>query len=125
DPEGWSEWSEWSKCSRTCDGGAAVQSRRCLHYAGCRGDSVRYKLCNLDPCGANSKDFRAIQCSEYDGLPHEGSVFEWEPAEGNDPCALTCRAIGGGPVVTLNPRVRDGTRCKVGELDMCINGRCQ
>ncbi|XP_064107268.1 protein madd-4-like isoform X2 [Macrobrachium nipponense] len=123
--EGWSEWSEWSRCSRTCDGGAAVQSRRCLHYAGCRGDSVRYKLCNLDPCGAGSKDFRAVQCSEYDGLPHEGNLYEWEPAEGEDPCALTCRAQGGGPVVTLNPRVRDGTRCKPGELDLCINGRCQ
>ncbi|XP_037781320.1 protein madd-4-like isoform X3 [Penaeus monodon] len=123
--EGWSEWSEWSPCSRTCDGGAAVQSRRCLHYAGCRGDSVRYQLCNLDPCPAGSRDFRAVQCSEYDGLPHEGNMYEWEPAEGEDLCALTCRARGGGPVVTLNPRVQDGTRCTKDSLDLCINGRCQ
>ncbi|XP_045120814.1 protein madd-4-like isoform X4 [Portunus trituberculatus] len=126
DPDsGWSSWSDWSLCSRTCDGGAAVQTRRCLHYAGCRGDSVRYKLCNVEPCPEGSRDFRAVQCSEYDGLPHNGASYEWEPAEGNDPCALTCRAKGGGPVVTLNPRVQDGTRCTPGSLDLCINGRCQ
>ncbi|KAG0711315.1 ADAMTS-like protein 3 [Chionoecetes opilio] len=122
---GWSPWSDWSLCSRTCDGGAAVQTRRCLHYAGCRGDSVRYKLCNVEPCPEASRDFRGVQCSEYDGLPHNGASYEWEPAEGSDPCALTCRAKGGGPVVTLNPRVQDGTRCAPGSLDLCINGRCQ
>ncbi|XP_071546961.1 protein madd-4 isoform X3 [Panulirus ornatus] len=122
---GWSEWSDWSLCSRTCDGGAAVQTRRCRHYTGCRGDSVRYKLCNVKPCPEGSRDFRAVQCSEYDGLPHEGVLYQWRPAQGTDPCALTCQATQGGPVVTLNPRVQDGTRCKPDSRDLCINGRCQ
>ncbi|XP_069958100.1 protein madd-4-like isoform X7 [Cherax quadricarinatus] len=126
DPEdGWSPWSSWSLCSRSCDGGAAVQTRRCRHYTGCRGDSVRYQLCNTEPCPAGSKDFRAVQCSEYNGLPYEGTLYEWEPAGGADPCALTCRAVGGGPTVTLNPRVQDGTRCSPESFNLCINGRCQ
>nr|XP_045583592.1 protein madd-4-like isoform X7 [Procambarus clarkii] len=125
DQDGWSAWSDWSLCSRSCDGGAAVQTRRCRHYTGCRGDSVRYQLCNVAPCPAGSPDFRAVQCSEYDGLPHEGALYEWEPAVGSDPCALTCRARGGGPTVTLNPRVQDGTRCTPQAHHLCINGRCQ
>lgn len=28
-------------------------------------------------------------------------------------------------VVQLAPRVQDGTRCRIGSLDMCIQGKCQ
>lgn len=28
-------------------------------------------------------------------------------------------------VVQLSPRVLDGTRCRSGSLDMCIQGKCQ
>lgn len=45
--QGWSGWSEWSTCSRSCDGGVAHQLRRCHSPHGCKGDSVRYKICNL------------------------------------------------------------------------------
>lgn len=28
-------------------------------------------------------------------------------------------------IVQLSNRVQDGTRCRIGSLDMCIQGRCQ
>ncbi|RVE47992.1 hypothetical protein evm_007304 [Chilo suppressalis] len=47
DRGGWSQWSEWSLCSRTCDGGVSRQLRTCSSPAGCRGEPVRYKICNM------------------------------------------------------------------------------
>ncbi len=44
---GWSTWSDWSTCSRTCDGGASYQLRRCKAPSGCRGEAMRYKICNM------------------------------------------------------------------------------
>ncbi|KYB26433.1 hypothetical protein TcasGA2_TC033766 [Tribolium castaneum] len=43
---GWSSWSEWSACSRSCDGGVSHQLRTCKPGS-CRGDHVRYKICNM------------------------------------------------------------------------------
>lgn len=45
--QGWSSWTEWSTCSRSCDGGVAYQLRRCHAPHGCKGDAVRYKICNM------------------------------------------------------------------------------
>lgn len=34
--------------------------------------------------------------------------------------------VGSGPIVeVLAPKAQDGTRCRPGSLDMCINGKCQ
>lgn len=44
---GWSGWSEWSTCSRSCDGGVAQQLRRCHAPDACRGEPIRYRLCNM------------------------------------------------------------------------------
>ncbi|CAG9820858.1 unnamed protein product [Phaedon cochleariae] len=43
---GWSSWSEWSPCSRSCDGGVSLQLRTCTSGT-CRGEHVRYKICNM------------------------------------------------------------------------------
>lgn len=43
---GWSVWSAWSTCSRSCDGGIAQQIRRC-HSNHCRGEPIRYRICNM------------------------------------------------------------------------------
>ncbi|KAJ3657379.1 hypothetical protein Zmor_009188 [Zophobas morio] len=43
---GWSPWSDWSSCSRSCDGGVSHQLRTC-RTGSCRGEHVRYKICNM------------------------------------------------------------------------------
>lgn len=43
---GWSGWTNWSTCSRSCDGGIAQQIRRC-HSTHCRGEPIRYRICNM------------------------------------------------------------------------------
>jgi hypothetical protein len=90
---GWSAWSEWSTCSRTCDGGVAYQLRRCHAPHGCKGEGVRYKICNMQPC-PEVQDFRAQQCSAYDDVPYDGALFKWSPHyDYAEPCAVTCRFV--------------------------------
>ncbi|XP_050540146.1 ADAMTS-like protein 1 isoform X3 [Daktulosphaira vitifoliae] len=120
----WSPWSEWSSCSRTCDGGAMYQLRRCNAIAGCKGHHVRYKICNMEPC-PDGADFRAVQCSGYNDQPYDGEIVEWQPYyDEESPCTLMC-VDSKGRVEEMAPRVRDGTRCRLGSLDMCIDGICQ
>ncbi|XP_037301247.1 protein madd-4 isoform X4 [Manduca sexta] len=148
DRGGWSQWSEWSLCSRTCDGGVSRQLRTCSSPAGCRGEPVRYKICNMQPCRANvsllEEDvWREQQCGAHDGTPYGGELFHWRAHRDDaEPCALTCRGTPhhsgqkAEPTVSLDEddrvvvavlaaRVSDGTRCRPGSLDMCIDGRCQ
>lgn len=173
---GWSGWSEWSTCSRSCDGGVAQQLRRCHVPDGCRGEPIRYRLCNMqvstmhdsqihivhNTSGLSSlspqacpdlQDYRAHQCSVFDDVPYDGQLYKWQTHyDYSEPCALTCRGHtlhyrsddGGGygqsgaetagdnqsdeePVVVaqLAKRVQDGTRCRLGSLDICIQGKCQ
>ncbi|XP_025201047.1 ADAMTS-like protein 1 isoform X1 [Melanaphis sacchari] len=120
----WSPWSEWSSCSRTCDGGATYQLRRCNAVVGCKGHHVRYKICNMEPC-PDGLDFRAVQCSAYNDQPYDGETVEWHPYyDEESPCTLMC-VDSKGRVEEMAPRVRDGTRCRLGSLDMCIDGVCQ
>ncbi|XP_031629319.1 protein madd-4 isoform X3 [Contarinia nasturtii] len=140
---GWGPWAAYSSCSRSCDGGIQQQIRRC-HSTHCRGEPIRYRICNMQPC-PEAQDFRAHQCAAFDETPYDGSLFKWTPHYiESEPCALTCRGkpvnlasngesetdiateIDQEPsvIVQLSSRVNDGTRCRIGSLDMCINGRC-
>ena len=66
-------------------------------------------------------------------MKSDGKLHEWVVADsdeggvgsGAEPCALWCRAEGTDLVKRLAPKVLDGTRCRQGDEDMCINGRCQ
>ncbi|XP_052837800.1 protein madd-4 isoform X2 [Drosophila gunungcola] len=147
----WSSWSDWSTCSRTCDGGIMQQMRRCGNgnTGSCRGESARYRICNMQPC-PEQQDFRSSQCAAYNDVPYDGTLYKWTPHyDYVEPCALTCRGhpahlvedisreTGGGNaeeaehydeqsvIVQLSARVQDGTRCRSGSLDMCIQGKCQ
>lgn len=87
----------------------------------------------LQPC-PESGEFREQQCAAYNDVPYEGEALTWTThQDDSEPCALTCR---GRPVdepltqeepivVQLAPKVQDGTRCRPGSLDMCIDGKCQ
>ena len=88
---GWSAWSDFSTCSRTCDGGVAFQLRRCHSPQGCKGESVRYRICNMQAC-PDQQDFRAQQCAANNEVPYDGALFDWTPHyDYAEPCALTCR----------------------------------
>ncbi|XP_049817483.1 ADAMTS-like protein 1 isoform X3 [Aethina tumida] len=133
---GWSKWSEWSPCSRSCDGGVSKQIRSCKTTS-CRGEHVRYRICNMQAC-PDSRDFRMDQCQAFNKSPYKGLFYEWTPHyEDEKPCTLTCV---GSPVseneitqdhhqvvviTNLADKVHDGTRCRPGSLDMCIDGICQ
>ncbi|RZF41390.1 hypothetical protein LSTR_LSTR000104 [Laodelphax striatellus] len=120
----WSGWSEWSPCSRTCDGGAAFQLRRCNAISGCKGQAIRYRICNMQPC-PDVVDFREHQCSSYNEIPYNDQMLFWKPHYNDEnPCALTCIS-NTGVVAKLADSVRDGTRWRPGSLDMCIEAKCQ
>lgn len=87
----------------------------------------------LQPC-PEPGDFREQQCAAYDDIPYEGVLLLWSAhQDDSEPCALTCRGQPAGEspiqeepiIVQLAPKVQDGTRCRPGSLDMCINGKCQ
>ncbi|KAL8616635.1 hypothetical protein ACOMHN_031617 [Nucella lapillus] len=128
----WDEWSSWSECSRTCDGGATYQERKCVRsYASsskdCAGDRYRYNTCNTQPCPPGVQDFRSEQCAAYNNASYGGKLYEWQPyIDRKNPCSLYCIAKGTLTVVRLAPKVLDGTRCREDgrDFDMCINGKC-
>ncbi|CAL1528734.1 unnamed protein product [Lymnaea stagnalis] len=125
----WSEWSSWSECSRTCDGGATYQERKCVRSPdskdGCEGERFRYSTCNNDPCSPDSVDFRGQQCAAYNNATYGGKLYTWLPyTDRKNPCTLYCIPKGTRTVVRLAPKVLDGTRCKFNAHDMCISGKC-
>ncbi|XP_054716736.1 ADAMTS-like protein 3 [Uloborus diversus] len=123
--EGWSVWSSWSPCSRSCNGGVTYSLRKCEHNGACEGDSTKYRICNMQACPDPTQDFRAAQCSAYNPVPYNNRLYEWLPYQDpEDPCGLTCHARGHSFVAKLAPSVRDGTRCRDGSLDMCVDGEC-
>ncbi|XP_022237944.1 ADAMTS-like protein 3, partial [Limulus polyphemus] len=121
---GWSEWGDWSVCSRTCDGGVTSQLRRCVRKSGCKGEAVRFRICNMQPCFEHN-DFRLTQCSAFNNVPYRGRLYEWLPFyDPEDVCALTCQAKDFKFVAKLASAVKDGTRCREGSLDMCVDKKC-
>ncbi|XP_024082456.1 ADAMTS-like protein 1 isoform X2 [Cimex lectularius] len=115
-------WSEWSPCSRTCDGGTSFQLRKCHH---CIGPTVRYRICNMQPC-PDAVEFRDQQCAAYNDIPFEGKLMSWVGYGGSEtePCELWCQS-DTGVIAKLAPTVKDGTRCRPGSLDLCVGGICQ
>ncbi|XP_070177098.1 protein madd-4-like [Littorina saxatilis] len=125
----WGNWSTWSECSRTCDGGATYQERKCIRsyhsMLGCEGDRYRYNTCNTNSCPPGVLDFRSEQCAAYNNATYGGKLYKWLPyTDRKNPCALYCIAKGTRTVVRLAPKVLDGTRCKHNTFDMCISGKC-
>uniref|UniRef100_A0A8D0KU89 A disintegrin and metalloproteinase with thrombospondin motifs 18 n=1 Tax=Strix occidentalis caurina TaxID=311401 RepID=A0A8D0KU89_STROC len=128
----WSAWSEWSECTRTCGGGVTYQERHCNNpkpqYGGkfCQGSSRIYQLCNNQPCPANSLDFRAQQCAEYNSKPFRGWYYKWKPyTKVEDRCKLYCTAEDFDFFFAMSSKVKDGTLCSPNKYDVCIDGICE
>ncbi|XP_027884389.1 A disintegrin and metalloproteinase with thrombospondin motifs 10 isoform X1 [Xiphophorus couchianus] len=130
---GWGLWSAWGECSRTCGGGVSSSVRHCdsprptIGGKYCLGERKRFRSCNIDECPAGSRDFREIQCSDFDSTPFRGKFYTWKPYRGGGvkSCSLNCLAEGYNFYTERAPAVVDGTPCRDDSLDVCVNGECK
>ncbi|KAJ4943326.1 hypothetical protein JOQ06_005829, partial [Pogonophryne albipinna] len=130
---GWGLWSPWEECSRTCGGGVSSSIRHCdsprptIGGKYCLGERKRFRSCNIDECPAGSRDFRVIQCADFDSVPFRGKFYTWKPYRGGGvkPCSLNCLAEGYNFYTERAPAVVDGTPCRDDSLDVCVNGECK
>ncbi|XP_077441258.1 A disintegrin and metalloproteinase with thrombospondin motifs 10 [Vanacampus margaritifer] len=130
---GWGLWSPWEECSRTCGGGVSSSMRYCdsprptIGGKYCLGERKRYRSCNIDDCPVGSRDFREMQCSNFDSVPFRGKFYTWKPYRGGGvkTCSLNCLAEGYNFYTERAPAVVDGTPCRDDSLDVCVNGECK
>lgn len=72
----------------------------------------------------DSTDFRESQCITYNEVPYKGDQMSWKAYyHPQEPCSLYC-VNQYNDVELLAAKVQDGTRCRPGSLDMCIDGKC-
>lgn len=128
----WGQWLSWDMCTRTCGGGIESSFRRCNdpepRHGGkyCVGQRKRYRSCNIEACQNSEKDFRELQCEDFNKKPFRGKYYNWKPFSGahDKPCALNCIADGFNFYTEQARKVIDGTKCYPDKMDMCINGKC-
>ncbi|XP_076351798.1 A disintegrin and metalloproteinase with thrombospondin motifs 9-like isoform X2 [Tachypleus tridentatus] len=133
----WGKWQPFGQCSRECGGGIQSSSRECNNPSPanggryCVGKRKRYRSCNIQDCPPGTPDFRAQQCSNfngktlnYPGLPHD---VKWIPHYGEykEACKLYCRVLGTFRHYLLKGKVIDGTTCGIETFDVCVNGQCK
>ncbi|XP_071846018.1 ADAMTS-like protein 1 isoform X4 [Apostichopus japonicus] len=126
DSYSWSQWSGWSDCTGNCSGGISRRNRECL-FGVCRGPPVQYRTCNIEPCPEGTKDFRERQCEIFNDVQYDDQVYNWTPVSplpAADECALICKGRDQNVTRRLSPTVLDGTPCRSGSRDMCLNGKC-
>uniref|UniRef100_A0A7M4FQK1 Papilin n=1 Tax=Crocodylus porosus TaxID=8502 RepID=A0A7M4FQK1_CROPO len=127
----WGSWGEWHECSRTCGGGISFRQRLCHSQrtdggSSCVGPSASYRSCNVQSCPEDSRDFRAEQCAEFDGVEFQGKKYKWLPYYGApSKCELNCIPKGENFYYRHKAAVIDGTPCEPGKQDVCVQGVCQ
>lgn len=127
----WGPWGDWSPCSRTCGGGISFQERRCYSQrrdggSSCVGPARNHRTCHTESCPDGARDFRAEQCSEFDGLEFQGRRYKWLPYYGApNKCELTCIPKGESFYYKHREAVVDGTPCEPGKRDVCVEGSCR
>ncbi|KAM5129347.1 papilin [Mantella aurantiaca] len=127
----WDNWSDWGECSRSCGGGVSFRERQCYSRradggSNCIGPTRNYRSCNVQECPDGSRDFRAEQCSEYDGMEFQGKRYKWLPYYGaSNKCELNCIPKGENFYYRHKNAVLDGTPCEPGRSDICVEGVCK
>ncbi|XP_073979079.1 A disintegrin and metalloproteinase with thrombospondin motifs 7-like isoform X3 [Rhodnius prolixus] len=128
----WGPWSHWAQCSRSCGGGVQIRHRSCNdpapRYGGryCKGDFISFKMCSIMPCVGFNQGFAQLQCKLtenrlYNGIQHNWDHFQafFEDVE----CALVC-INERKQIAVRSPVVVDGTPCREGTRDVCVQGKC-
>ncbi|XP_012579846.1 PREDICTED: papilin [Condylura cristata] len=129
--ESWGPWGGWSPCSRTCGGGISFRERPCYSHrrsggASCLGPARSHRTCHMESCSPRARDFRALQCAEFDGLEFQGRRYTWLPYYGApNKCELNCIPKGESFYYKHREAVLDGTPCEPGRRDVCVEGRCR
>ncbi|XP_071450367.1 A disintegrin and metalloproteinase with thrombospondin motifs 20 [Hetaerina americana] len=135
---GWGPWQRWSSCSRTCGGGVKKSERSCSSPTPanggkyCVGDRVRYKSCRKNECPPGSRDFREVQCTNFNNnnfsIPGLPADVKWIPRyDGIIPqeqCKLFCQVAHSNAYYKIEDKVKDGTPCNPETYDICVNGIC-
>ncbi|CAH2328136.1 papilin isoform X1 [Pelobates cultripes] len=127
----WDNWGIWGECSRSCGGGVSFRERQCYSRradggSNCIGPTRNYRSCNVQDCPEGSRDFRALQCSEYDGMEFQGKRHKWLPYYGaSNKCELNCIPKGENFYYRHKMAVLDGTPCEPGRRDICVEGVCK
>ncbi|KAF7251480.1 Papilin [Varanus komodoensis] len=92
----------------------------------CIGPTRSYRSCNIQNCPVGSRDFRAEQCAEFDGMEFQGKRYKWLPYYGApNKCELNCIPKGENFYYRHKEAVTDGTPCEPGKRDVCVEGACQ
>lgn len=129
----WGPWTEWSLCTRSCGGGVLSSYRICNNPKPenggryCVGERIRHRMCATKPCTGFSESFRDLQCKKTEDRPFRGRYHNWVQYQSyflNIECALVCQNRKGD-VVMRSPIVADGTPCKPGTQNVCIQGMCR
>lgn len=127
----WGNWGEWGECSRSCGGGVSIRQRRCYSQRtdrgpSCIGPSQNHRSCNVQNCPEGSRDFRAEQCAEFDGVAFQGKRYKWLPYYGApNKCELNCIPKGENFYYRHKETVIDGTPCEPGKRNVCVEGVCK
>eukprot|EP00794_Sanderia_malayensis_P005938 gene5938-6628_t len=136
---GWGSWSSFAACSRSCGGGISRSSRDCNNPRPSNGGSYclgvrrRYRSCHSQPCPENSKSFRGLQCSAFNGKdlgingvsPSVRWIPKYEGVRSADLCRLFCKIESHHVYYELSSKVIDGTPCRKGSFDVCVDGVCR
>ncbi|XP_048218195.1 papilin isoform X3 [Perognathus longimembris pacificus] len=129
--DGWGAWGEWSPCSRTCGGGVRFRERPCYSQrrdggASCVGPARSHQICRTESCPHGTRDFRAQQCADLDGMEFQGQRYRWLPYYGApNQCELNCIPKGENFYYRHREAVVDGTPCEPGKRDICVEGTCR
>ncbi|XP_072819476.1 papilin isoform X2 [Vicugna pacos] len=127
----WGSWGNWSPCSRTCGGGVSFRERPCYSQrrdggSSCVGPTRSHRSCRTESCPDGAHDFRAEQCSEFDGQEFQGRRYKWLPYYGApNKCELNCIPKGENFYYKHREAVIDGTPCEPGKQDICVDGSCR
>ncbi|XP_029688647.1 papilin isoform X3 [Takifugu rubripes] len=127
----WDSWGPYGECSRSCGSGVTTRTRRCITSRAdgghnCVGPDKSFRLCNIQECPEGSSDFREDQCSQFDGTDFQGKRYKWLPYYGADnPCELNCSPRGENFFYRHRSAVADGTPCRPGRRDICVDGACK
>ncbi|XP_064427363.1 papilin isoform X2 [Mirounga angustirostris] len=127
----WGPWGTWSPCSRTCGVGISFRERPCFSQrrdggSSCVGPARSHRSCHTESCPAGTRDFRAQQCSQFDGQDFQGRRYKWLPYYGApNKCELNCIPKGENFYFKHREAVVDGTPCEPGTRDVCVDGSCR